>query len=127
MPREAPRRARPHSPVPVQRERPTKKRGPLTIDDVEALVRWLLDTHRYTPWFDTEAAASYLRREPGTLRGWRSKGEGPRFYMINNLFVRYHLDDLDAYVRGGRRRRRTPKWLRARIVASAGDAVPRVD
>lgn len=119
MPREAPRRARPHSPVPVQRERPAKKRGPVTVDDVEALVRWLLETHRYTPWFDTEAAASYLRREPGTLRGWRSKGEGPRFYMVNDLFVRYHLDDLDAYVRGGRRR--TPKWLRARIAARAAE------
>lgn len=66
MPRETPRRARPHLPVPVQRARPAKKRGPVTVDDVEALVRWLLDTHRYTPWFDTEAAASYLAREPGT-------------------------------------------------------------
>jgi hypothetical protein len=104
MPREAPRRARPHSPVPVQRERPTKKRGPLTIDDVEALVRWLLDTHRYTPWFDTEAAASYLRREPGTLKGWRSKGEGPRFHIVNRQYIRYHLDDLDAFVRGRRQK-----------------------
>lgn len=104
MPRETPRRARPHSPVPVQRTRPAKKRGPVTVDDVEGLVRWLLDTHRYTPWFDTEAAASYLRREPGTLKGWRSKDEGPRFHIVNRQYIRYHLDDLDAFVRGGRRK-----------------------
>lgn len=119
MPRKWVRREKAHSPVPVQRERPVKKRGRVTIEDVEALVRWLLDTHRYTPWFDTEAAASYLRREPGTLRGWRSKGEGPRFYLVNDQFVRYHLDDLDAYMRDGRRR--TPKWLRARIAARAAE------
>ena len=104
MPREMPRRARPRSPVPVQKERPEKKRGPVTVDDVEALVRWLLDTHRYTPWFDTEAAASYLRREPGTLKGWRSKGEGPRFHVVNRQYIGYHLDDLDDFMRGDRRK-----------------------
>lgn len=110
MPRKSNRRhPKAHSPVPVQNPRPTKKRGPVTIEDVELLVRWLLDTHRYTPWFDTEAAASYLRREPGTLKGWRTKGEGPRFYLVSDKFIRYHIDDLDAFVRGGRRR--IPKWM----------------
>ena len=77
-----------------------RKRGPVTFQDVESVVRWHLDTHRYTPWFDTNAAAAYLRREPGTLKGWRSKGEGPKFHTVNDKFIRYHLDDLDAYVRG---------------------------
>ncbi|MFN3672887.1 MAG: helix-turn-helix domain-containing protein [Bosea sp. (in: a-proteobacteria)] len=108
-------RPKPHSPVSVQKPRPPRKQGPVTIDDVELLVSWLLETHRYTPWFDTEAAAAYLRREPGTLKGWRSKGEGPRFYLVNEQFIRYHIDDLDAFVRGGRRR--VPKWLRDKAVA----------
>lgn len=86
-------------PVPNQLNRPKRKSGPVTINDVEKTVRWLLETHRYTPWFDTEAAAAYLRREPGTLKGWRSKGEGPKFRTVNDKFIRYHLDDLDSFVR----------------------------
>ena len=83
-----------------QLQRPKKSKGRVTTEDVETLVRWLLDTHRYTPWFDTNAAATYLRREPGTLKGWRSKGEGPKFYTVSHKFIRYHLDDLDSFVRG---------------------------
>ncbi len=109
-------RAKPHAPVPVQRQRPAKKQGPVTMEAVEALVRWYLDTHWFTPWFDTEAAAAYLRREPGTLKGWRSRGEGPRFYTVNGQLIRYHVDDLDAFVRGGRRKKRIPEWLRKKVV-----------
>ncbi len=116
-------RPKPHSPVPIQKPRPPRKQGPVTIDDVELLVSWLLETHRYTPWFDTEAAAAYLRREPGTLKGWRSRGEGPRFYLVNEQFIRYHIDDLDAFVRGGRRR--VPKWMRDKVKEVAiGPALP---
>lgn len=86
--------------APNQLARPAKRKGRVTLEDVEKTVRWLLDMHRTTPWFDTETAAAYLRREPGTLKGWRSKGEGPKFYTVNDKFIRYHLDDLDAYVRG---------------------------
>lgn len=109
-------RARPHAPVPLQRQRPAKKQGRVTMEDVEAVVRWYLDTHWFTPWFDTEAAAAYLRREPGTLKGWRSKGEGPRFYTVNGQLIRYHVDDLDAFVRGGKRKKRIPAWLMERVV-----------
>lgn len=110
-------RPKPHSPVPLQSPPPAKKKGPVTVEDVELLVRWLIETHRFTPWFDTEAAAAYLRREPGTLKGWRSKGEGPRFYLVNEQFIRYHIDDLDAFVRGSRRR--IPKWLLDKAAAQA--------
>ena len=112
-------RARPHAPVPVQRQRPAKKQGSVTLEDVEAVVRWYLDTHWFTPWFDTEAAAAYLRREPGTLKGWRSKGEGPRFYTVNGQLIRYHVDDLDAFVRGGRRKKRAPAWLMDKVAERA--------
>ena len=87
------------APALIQKMKPTRRQGRVTIEDVEKMVKWLLDMHRYTPWFDTEAASAYLRREPGTLKGWRSKGEGPKFYTVNDKFIRYHLDDLDAYVR----------------------------
>lgn len=112
-------RAKPHAPVPVQRQRPAKKQGPVTMEAVEALVRWYLDTHWFTPWFDTEAAAAYLRREPGTLKGWRSKGEGPRFYVVNGQLIRYHVDDLDAFVRGGRRKKRLSARLMEKLAERA--------
>jgi len=114
-------RAKPHAPVPVQRQRPAKKQGPVTMEAVEALVRWYLDTHSFTPWFDTEAAAAYLRREPGTLKGWRSRGEGPRFYVVNGQLIRYHVDDLDAFVRGGRRKKRLPARLLDKVAERAAD------
>ena len=69
----------------------------------------MLETQRYSPWFDTEEAARYLRKEPGTLSGWRSKGEGPRFYTVNHKFIRYHVDDLDAFVRGGNAKKTSGK------------------
>lgn len=114
MPRE-----KKHSPVPVQRPRPPRKQGHVTIEDVEAVVRWYLDMRCFTPWFDTEAAAAYLRKEPGTLKGWRSKGYGPRFHVVNEQTIRYHLDDLDSFIRGGKPMRRMPKRLRARIAEAA--------
>ncbi len=114
-------RAKPHAPVPVQRQRPAKKQGPVTMEAVEALVRWYLDTHWFTPWFDTEAAAAYLRREPGTLKGWRSRGERPRFYVVNSQLIRYHVDDLDTFVRGGRRKKRLPAWLMDKVAERAAD------
>ncbi|CAN1528298.1 Helix-turn-helix domain, group 17 [Rhabdaerophilaceae bacterium] len=81
-------------------EKPATRTGSVPLSQVEDIVRRMLETQRYSPWFDTEEAARYLRKEPGTLRGWRSKGEGPRFHVVNDKFVRYHVDDLDAYVRG---------------------------
>ncbi len=114
MPRE-----KKHSPVPVQRPRPARKQGHVTVEDVEAIVRWCLETYRYTPWFDTEAAAAYLRKEPGTLKSWRSRGCGPRFHVVNEQTIRYHLDDLDSFIRGGKRTKRLPKRLKAWAVTQA--------
>lgn len=52
------------------------------------------------PWLDTEAAARYLTASPKTLAIWRSKGKGPRYHIVGQRLVRYHVDDLDAFVRG---------------------------
>lgn len=49
------------------------------------------------PWLDTDAAARFLAREPGTLRGWRSLGKGPVFLVVSGQFIRYHINTLDAF------------------------------
>jgi hypothetical protein len=102
MPRKPARKAK-KTLAPAARlvEKPATKTGRVAISEVEDIVRRMLETQRYSPWFDTEEAARYLRREPGTLAGWRSKGEGPRFHTVNDKFIRYHVDDLDAFVRVG--------------------------
>lgn len=102
MPRKPARKAkRPISPASRLVEKPATKTGRVLLTEVEEIVRRMVETQRYSPWFDTGEAARYLRKEPGTLAGWRSKGEGPRFHTVNDKFIRYHVDDLDAFVRGG--------------------------
>jgi len=51
---------------------------------------------------DTEAAARYLARESHTLECYRSLGGGPVFYKIGK-WVRYAVDDLDAWAASCRR------------------------
>lgn len=80
---------------------PPKRRARVALTEVEDIVRQLMETHRYSPWLDTEAAAKYLCRSVGTLKRWRSDDEGPVYRVINRKLIRYHVDDLDAFVRGG--------------------------
>jgi hypothetical protein len=75
----------------------------ITIDEVrhavaEIFTKMLAATQ--SPWFDTEGAAKYLGCTPGTMKVWRSRGEGPRYHVIQDKLVRYHVDQLDAFVRG---------------------------
>ncbi|MCG8503674.1 MAG: helix-turn-helix domain-containing protein [Sphingomonadales bacterium] len=51
------------------------------------------------PWLDTVEAAEYLRLSPGSLRTFRSRGEGPPYHKAGRA-VRYRRDELDAYVIG---------------------------
>lgn len=67
---------------------------------IEDAFRRVLDTHKRSPWLDSDAAAEYLSCTAGTLKTWRSRGEGPRYHIIQSKLVRYHVDDLDAFVRG---------------------------
>lgn len=53
-----------------------------------------------SPWLTTEQAASYLSVSPGTLRNWRSSGAGPSYHVVGRI-VRYHRDDLDAFLMEG--------------------------
>jgi len=52
-----------------------------------------------SPWMDTEKAADYIGCKPNTLKAWRNRGEGPRYHVILHKLVRYHRDDLDAFIR----------------------------
>jgi hypothetical protein len=72
----------------------------IAIDLVEGALRRVLDAYNRSPWHDTESAAAYIGCEPGTLKTWRTRGEGPRYHLINNKSVRYHASDLDAFIRG---------------------------
>ena len=69
-------------------------------DIVTGAVRRALDANNHSPWLDSGAAAAYLSCTPGTMKTWRSRGEGPNYHIIQQKLVRYHVDDLDAFVRG---------------------------
>jgi len=72
----------------------------LTKQDVEDAMRRVLDNHNRSPWLDTEQAATYLGSTHGTLKAWRAGGTGPRYHVVHGKTVRYHVEDLDAFVRG---------------------------
>ncbi len=44
-------------------------------------------------------AASYVGAKPSTLRAWRVRGRGPRYYKIGGK-VFYKETDLDAWIEG---------------------------
>lgn len=56
------------------------------------------------PFVDTNAAARYLALSPHSLECYRSMGGGPPFYKFGK-FVRYAINDLEAWVLGRRRER----------------------
>jgi len=53
-----------------------------------------------SPWLNTAQAADFLGCTSGTLKTWRCRGTGPRFRAINHKLIRYHMDDLNAFVLG---------------------------
>jgi hypothetical protein len=52
--------------------------------------------------YSTNDAANYLNRAPITLRGWRCKGTGPAFRLVNGRAL-YDVADLDAWLEGHRK------------------------
>lgn len=71
----------------------------LTIEAIRTVVREELQLPR-SPWLDSDAAAAYLGSTAGTLRNWRATGKGPKYHIVQDRLVRYHVDDLNAFVRG---------------------------
>lgn len=52
-----------------------------------------------SPFLSTEQAAFYLGISPRQLQQMRGKGTGP-FFRRHTRYIRYHIDDLDAWSRG---------------------------
>jgi predicted DNA-binding transcriptional regulator AlpA len=48
--------------------------------------------------------ARFLKMAPGTLRNWRTSGEGPPFLSLSSRAVRYRFADVEAWVNARRRR-----------------------
>jgi len=71
----------------------------ITIEDIQAAVRRAVEERAPSPWLNTEQAAAYLKSTPGTMESWRKDGRGPAYHG-GHRFVRYHTDDLDAWMRG---------------------------
>lgn len=51
-----------------------------------------------SPFLSTEQAAFYLGLSARKLQAMRASGSGPRFRR-HSRYVRYHIDDLDAWSR----------------------------
>jgi excisionase family DNA binding protein len=47
--------------------------------------------------FNPKQAAKYVGVTEATLRSWRSRGEGPRYFRAGKL-IRYRRSDLDAWI-----------------------------
>lgn len=47
---------------------PATRTGRVPLTEVEEIVRRMLVTQLRSPWFDTEEAARYLRKELSTLK-----------------------------------------------------------
>jgi hypothetical protein len=73
----------------------------VTIEDIRAVVREELGRPK-SPWLNTDEAAGYLGSTAGTLKNWRATGQGPSYHVVQSRLVRYHVDELDAFVRGDR-------------------------
>lgn len=52
-------------------------------------------------WLNPKEAAEFLGLHPAHLAKLRSKGGGPAFHAIGSRLVRYHVDDLSQWIRGG--------------------------
>jgi hypothetical protein len=70
----------------------------------------------FSPWMTRSEAAIYIARKPKTLANWAAEGKGPRFSNSTGRRPLYHIDDLDAWIRGVS----TDVRLRGRPVATGG-------
>jgi excisionase family DNA binding protein len=74
---------------------PTRLIDSLVLEAIERLGL----THSAGPWFDAAEAADYLRIAVGTLRNWTSVRFVP--HVKRGRVVRYHRDQLDAWLASG--------------------------
>lgn len=71
------------------------------IDDDEGAHERAARAKKGSPFLNTAQAAHYLGLAKRTLEDWRGEGLGPA-PRRHGRFVRYHIDDLDAWSKGRR-------------------------
>lgn len=57
-----------------------------------------------SPWMNRGEAAEYLGFTTDQLAMYASRGIGPPYYKVTNRTVRYHVTDLDEWMRTHERR-----------------------
>lgn len=69
--------------------------------DVAAQVAAALRTEPplLSPWLNSEQAASYTGFAPRGLETMRREKRGPKYSRLGHRVVRYHVADLDAWLR----------------------------
>jgi Helix-turn-helix domain len=67
------------------------------IDQEDAINR-AARARKGSPFLNTAQAAHYVGLAERTLESMRGQGEGPAFRR-HGRFIRYHIDDLDAWSR----------------------------
>lgn len=56
-----------------------------------------------SPWMTTKQAADYLSISHKSLELWRASGNGPVFRRIGKRIIRYHVRDLDEFLKASER------------------------
>jgi hypothetical protein len=84
----------------------------------------LTETKERRPPLDTPGAASYLNVLPSHLERLRCNGGGPVFIKRNGL-VRYDPDDLDAWLKAGKRTSTSDKGNTQYALVADGELVGR--
>lgn len=72
--------------------------------DEDDAIRRAARARKGSPFLNTAQAAHYIGLAERTLETMRTEGTGPRFRR-HGRFVRYHIDDLDAWSEGSVARR----------------------
>lgn len=58
-------------------------------------------TQNFAPLLKEVDVAKLFRVTPWTVRQWRLKKIGPRYVRVGHKTIRYHVNDLNEWVRQG--------------------------
>ena len=75
----------------------------------EVVAKLRTDPPLTTPWLNPEAAAAYVSLDVRGLETLRRHGRGPKYSRCSHRIVRYHVNDLDAWLRDNVERRGVEK------------------
>jgi len=53
-----------------------------------------------TPWLNADQAAAYIGVSPWSVRRWYRDGYLPGYKSPDGRTLRFHIDELDGFVRG---------------------------